>query len=340
MRRSDLPQDCVGPARHDGVGDCTYCQQFLEHDPAYTYLPNRRSQLSRDAARLAVRAHLSIARDQLIGHQVEPAMAELTSAIDVANNALIGARAEDAALRMIIGRVDALTEARTDDAGPGLDEAVELVEKAMSALGNSIRPELKKKLAKLLVKRGVWYGSACFEFRIPIDLARAVLDLRRALQLDPNSTWVRYNLAKGLIYHAGDLANRPAAQRLPLLIEAMLSVEGGIELAGPTSRLREAQEDGLEAIEALLLEDRSMDDLHQIIRSFRTDPAADLTGSAKANALDEAAERARDAGDLAGCAHYLVRAVRADPDTERLRAKLLAVLQELLREAPSQGAGA
>ena len=340
MRRSELPKDCVGPTQHNGVDDCAYCQEFLEHDPAYTYLPNRRSQLARDAARLAVRAHLSVARDQLIGHKAEPAMAELISAIDVANNALIGARAEDAALRMIIGRVDALTEARADDAGPGLDEAIELVEKAMSALGNSIRPELRTKLAKLLVKRGVWYGSACFEVRIPIDLARAVLDLRRALKLEPDSTWVRYNLAKGLIYYAGDLPTRSAAQRLTLLIEAMLSIEGGIELTGTTSRLREAQEDGLEAIEALLLEGRSMDDLHKIIQSFRTDPAADLTGSAKANALDEAAQGARDAGDLAGCAHYLVRAVRADPDNERLRAKLLAVLQELLREPPSEGTGA
>ncbi|HEX4224703.1 MAG TPA: hypothetical protein VHZ97_20195, partial [Pseudonocardiaceae bacterium] len=340
MRRSELPEDCVGPTRHDGVGDCAYCREFLDHDPAYTYLPNRRFQLSRDAARLAVRAYLSIARDQLIDHRVEPAMAELTSAIDVANNALIGARAEDAALRMIIGRVDALTEARADDAGPGLDEAIGLVEKATAALGNSIRPTLTTKMAKLLVKRGVWYGSACFEFRIPIDLARAVLDLRRALTLDPNSTWVRYNLAKGLIYHSGDLPTRSSTDRLMLLIEAMLSVEGGIELAGMTSRLREAQEDGLEAIEALLLEHRSMDDLHRIIQSFRTDAAAELTGPDKADALDEAAEAARTAGDLTGCAHYLVRAVRADPENDRIRAKLLAVLRELLREPPSEGAGA
>lgn len=339
MRRSELPEDCVGPARHGGVGDCEHCREFVEHDPAYTYLPNRRFQMSRDAARLAVRAHLSIARDQLTGHQVEPAMAELTSAVDVANNALIGARAEDAALRMIIGRVDALTEARAEDAGPGLDEAIELVEKAMSALGNSIRPALTTKLAKLLVKRGVWYGSACFEFRIPIDLARAIVDLRRAFELDPDSTWVRYNLAKGLIYHAGDLQSRPSAERFMLLIEAMFSIEGGIELAGATSRLREAQEDALEAIEAVLLEHRSMGDLHRIIQSFLTDPAADLTGSDKARALAEAAEGARAAGDLPGCAHYLVRAVRADPEDEHHRAKLLAVMQDLLREPPSEGAG-
>ncbi len=331
MRRFELPVDCVGPALHGDVDDCGHCQEFLARNPAYTYLPDRQFQLLRDAVGLAVQAHLSIARELLTGHQLVPAMAELTSAIDVAANALMGARAKDAALRMIIGRVDALAESREGDIS-GLDEAVDLVEKAAAVLGDPARQALNTKLADLLVARAIWYGSACFEFGKPTDLARAVGELRRAFQLEPDSTWVRYNLAEGLVFYSGDLPARYVADRLAPLVEALRVINGGLDQTGMSGRLLEVLEKGLDSVEGVLLAHLSVADLHRVIQSFGTDPASDLTGAAKARALAEEAGRARAGGDLPACAHLLVRAVRAYPSDERYRADLLAALTNLLTE--------
>lgn len=334
MRRSELPHDCAGPARHGVVDGCERCREFLENDPAYTYLTDRRFRLLRDAVGLAVRARLSIARELLTGRQLGPAMAELTSAIDVATNALIGARARDAAFRMIVGRVDALAESDEGNIS-GLDEAIELVEKAVPMFGGPIRQALTAKLANLLVDRGVWYGSACYDFGLPTDLARAVSELRRAFMLEPESTWVRYNLAQGLIHYSGEM---PAyADRLALLIEALHGINGGLEQAGMAGRLEKALDKALESVEGVLLANLSVADLHILIQSFAVGLPSGLTGAAKARALAEEAERRRADGDLAGCAHHLVRAVCADPRDERYRIDLLATLEDLLTELREGG---
>lgn len=331
MRRPDLPDDCAGPARHGGVENCANCREFLAQDPAYTYLPNRRFQLLRDAVGLAVQAHLSIARDLLIGRQLDPAMAELTSAVDVATNALIGARAKDAALRIIVGRVDALTESRDGNIS-GLDEAIDLLEKAVSVLGPPVRQALTAKLADLLAERGVWYGSTCAEFGIPIDLARAVGELRRAFELEPGSIWVRYHLANGLIHYAGELPTRYSADRLALLVEALHGINGGLDETGTSGRLLEALDKALESVEGVLLAHLSIADMHRVIQALGEEPTASLTGAAKARALAEEAARRRAGGDLTGCAHHLVRAVRVDPPDERYRTDLLVALEDLLTE--------
>ncbi|WP_103339972.1 CHAT domain-containing protein [Amycolatopsis sp. CA-126428] len=329
LRRRELPEDCAGPARHGGVGDCPHCREFVAHDPAYTYLPRRRSRMLVDAVGLAVRARLSIARDLLAGRQLDPAIAGLAGAIDIADNAQIGVRAREATSRMIIGRADVLAES-TAGSCAGLDEAIELVERALPAFGDPIRTALTRKLAALLVDRGVWHGSACAEFGLPADLARAVGELRRALRLDPDSAWVRYNLVQGLLHYSGRLT--AAADKLAPLFEALSGVHGVIDQAGPTGRLRWVLGQTVDAIGEAVLGRLPAAELHRLIQSFDGDPAADLTGPAQARALAGQADRRRAAGDLSLCVHYLVMAVRADPSDERYRVDLLAALEELLGE--------
>ena len=334
MRRFELPEDCAGPAHHGGVDSCAHCRDFLEHNPAYTYLPDRWLWLLRDAVGLAVRARLSVARDLLTGRRLDPAMAELTSAIDVATNALIGARAREAVLRMIVGRAEALAE-RGGGNISGLDEAIELVEKAVAVFGDPIRQALTTKLADLLVDRGVWYGSACYEFGMPTDLARAVGELRRASVLAPDSMRVRYNLAQALIHHSGEL--RTSADRLALLIEALHGINNGVDQAGMGGRLEKALDKALESAEQMLLAHLPAAELHILIQSIGESTTSDLAGADKARALTDEAERRRADGDLAGCAHCLVRAVRAAPLDERYRIDLLATLEDLLIELREGG---
>ena len=332
LRREELPADCVQPASHD-PHDCPHCQEFVAENPAYAHLPNRRFQLLRDAVALAVRTRLSIARDLLTGGQPDAAMVELTMAIDLAANGLIGARTKDAAIGMILGRVDALTESRTDDSDvTGFDDAIGLVEKAIAVLGDTASADLTKKLANLLVDRGEWYGSACLRADIPADLARAARELRRALELQPDSTWVRYNLAKGLIYYSSDLPTRNPADVLVVLIEALDAVCGGLDRSGSSRRLLEALHSALEAVEEVLLSRQSNDDLLRAIQSIGMDSAAELTGAERARELAEQAKRACAEGDPIGCAALLIRAVRAAPSESSHRIDLFAALDAVLTE--------
>jgi tetratricopeptide (TPR) repeat protein len=332
--RAELPDDCAGPDRHGGVGACPHCREFLRQNPAYTYLADRRVRLLGDAVGLAVRARLSIARELLTGHQLDAAMAELTGAIDIAANALIGARAQGAGLRIIVGRVDALAESNERNIA-GVDEAIELVERAIPVFFDADRHTLVKKLADLLVNRGVWYGSACSEFGLPTDLARAVGELRRAFELDPDSTWVRYNLAQGLIRYSERMPT--FADRIALLIEALCGISDGLDRAGPSVRLNRALRLELDRLGEVLVAELSIADMHELIQSFGVGPAADLTGADLAQALAEEARRLRADGDLIRAAHLLVRAVRADPADWRYRADLLATLEDLLTERRDGG---
>ncbi|GAA4232489.1 hypothetical protein GCM10022254_32480 [Actinomadura meridiana] len=330
-RRRELPDDCGGPARHGDVDGCAHCREFVENDPAYMYLPNRRVRLLGDAAELAVRARLSIARDLLAGHRPDPALAELAEAIKVAANALMGVRAQDAVIRVLVGRVDALAETG-EQGSAGLDEAIELVERAGAALGAPINWRLRPKLADLLVARAIWHGATCQQFGLPVDLARAVRDLRRALELGPDSPWTRSHLAWALIRDSGERPVRNSADRLGPLIEALHVIFAGFDLAGISDHLVEVLNVTLDETDDILLARLPSIDLHRRIQELPADPAADLTGTAKARAHAREAERLRRPGDLAGRAYHLVEAVRAEPRDERYRTGLLAALAELRDE--------
>lgn len=338
-RRVELPADCAGPTApgHGRIDDCARCQRFLAHDPAYTYLPNRSFRLLQDAVGLAVRARLSIARDLLAVRQLDRAMAELTAAIAVSANALMGPRTRQAVQRMIVGRVDALSELTMRDT-VRLDEAITLIELALPVVGTPGRRPLTEKLADLLVDRGIWYGSMCIEHGLEPDITRGVAELRRAFELDPNSSWVRYNLAQSLISHSDALPARRAAPRLAVLCEGSQIVHFGLERDPASNRLLDAVRHLLDAVEPILLSERSVAELGQLIEEYGNDSVMSMDGAERAVALAAAAERRRSAGDPTGCAHLLVRAVRADPTNSRIRLALIAAVEaEIARLRAEEG---
>jgi tetratricopeptide (TPR) repeat protein len=335
-RQLDLPADCAGPTAdgHGELADCPRCQDFLARNPAYVYLPRRRARLSQDAVGLAVRAHLSIARGLLAASgQVDRAMTELAAAITVSAKATMTVRTRQAVLRMILGRVEALTETSRQQIHR-LDEAVVLVEKALPVVGAPGRDTLTLTLADLLIDRGVWTGSSCRDFGIKADLARAVADLRRALELNPESARARDNLARAQISFQDELPRADAVGRLAALLDALALVHSGLERAAESNRLRESLGDVLGAVESLLLANLSVDELGKLAMAAGDLP---LDAGERARVLAEQAERHRADGDLTGCARDMVRATRADPANPAMRTGLLAALEALLRKLREAG---
>lgn len=330
LRRFELPADCAGPGGHDL--DCAHCEEFRRLNPAYIYLPQRRVQLFRDAAAIAVCAHLSIARELLTARRVDAAMVELTSAIDMANTSLIAADARAGALQIVVRHVDALAEST------GIDAAVQLVDKAISAFGDPSRPALTRKRASLVVDRHLSDGSAHRESGPHTELTRAVDELRRAIGLDPDPTEERCDLAERLVRFSDDLPRAP--DRLAVLIEALHCVVDELDQVGPGGRLTTALDVVLDSVEAVLLAQLPVADGHAVIRSLSLSPAAGLSGAAKARALAEEAERRRAEGNPILHAHCLVRAVRADLADERHRVDLRTALENLLlRQRQGEQAG-
>jgi hypothetical protein len=341
QRRAELPADCAGPAApgHPEPADCPQCQEFLARDPAYTYLPNRWFRLLQDAVGIAVRARLSIARDLLTSRQPDRAMTELGGAIAVSANALMGVRTRQAVLRMILGRVDALTERDLWDINR-MDEAIALVEMSVPVVGAPGRQTLIQKWADLLVNRGVWYGSACQDYGLRPDVTRALAELRKAFELNPDSAWVQYNLAQGLIYRAEELPERHVAGRLTVLVEALGIVHSGLNATGSSNRLRDALDNVLKAVQIPLMAELSVAELNKLIETYAHDAKAGVDARERARELVKEAERRRAAGDLTGCARLLVRATRADPQNDGIRMALLAAIEaELarLREEKRRG---
>ncbi|GAA4744742.1 CHAT domain-containing protein [Actinomycetospora chibensis] len=321
-RLVELPPDCAGPASsaHESDGGCPACGAFLDRNPAYTYLPGRWARLQHDAVDLAVRAHLFIARGLLTERRRFPeAMTRLAGAIRLSANAAITVRTRTAALGMVLGRVSALEQGRL--AIDRLDEAVALVELAQPVVGAPGREQLTAKLASLLVSRGVWYGSSCRNVGIEPDMGRAIVDLRRALELRPGSARARDNLARALMY---DPTPRRPAERLPHLVEALAIVNEGLRQAEASTLLRECLLNVLDEIESLVLAELSVAELATLVSADNTtddDPDPDPDP-------DPAAARARGVHDLVKA----VRGVRAEPLDATRRAALLRRLRTRVRE--------
>ncbi|HEX6352950.1 CHAT domain-containing protein [Actinophytocola sp.] len=335
-RRVDLPADCVGPdtAGHGEPDSCEHCRTFFEHNPAYTYLPQRRARLAQDAVELAVRAHLSIARGLLAAStQMDRATAELAAAIAVSANATMTVRTRKAVMRMVLGRVDALAETGRQQIHR-LDEAIVLVEKALPVVGPAGRETLNLKLMDLLTDRAVWFGSGCRSFGVAPDFARAISDLHRALELYPESARARGNLARALHGVHDERPEDDMAGRLDLLRQALANVHIGLEHAPTNSRLRDTLRDVLSDVGTLLLADLTMPELGKLAESYRDLPPDAPEGS---GALVEQALRRRAEGDLTGCARDLVRAVRADPADSPTRKLLLDTLEVLTAELGPEG---
>ncbi|MFD5749671.1 CHAT domain-containing protein [Streptomyces sp. NPDC127033] len=329
QRMPELPADCGGPGAdgHPGIGECPPCQDFLRRNPAHTYLPRRRNHLQQDAVGLAVRAHLFIARGLLANRgELGRAMAELTEAIGIAANAAMTVRVKEAVLRLILGRVDALTDMSVLQIDP-LNESIALVEAALPVVGTVGTHTLTARWAALLVDRGIWYSSRCRDVGVQPDLPLGLADLRRALELNPASARPRLNLAQALIFEMDALpGGNTTGGRLTILREALVILHHGLIRAEADSRLLECQLGALEELEPLLLAGVGIDQLNDMITEYGTNTPAESDPSAHADDLLRQAEEKRLLGDRPGFLHRLVRACRTDPTSVRVRQALLDAL--------------
>lgn len=334
----ELPPDCSGAT---GEGDehlcaCAHCQDFLRNNPAYTYLPHRRARLLQDGVDLAVRAHLAIARAALTGSDggLHRAVEQWALAIHISGNAAMPVRTKQAILRMVLGRAEALADEDGAEQGACLDEAVALVESAVPLLGGLGREPLMAKLAVLLTSRGVWHGYGCRDIGFPRDMDLAGADLRRAMELNPESARARDYLARTLVFRPAD---RPGTDtyhgKLRLLGEAIAILDDGLNRA-LAPRLLDTLRDALGELQSLLFSGLSFGDLGKLIEEFGAD-----SGDSKARAVElvTAAEQKLQHGNVAGALRDLVRAARLDPADERLRRALLNAIRQELDGSPGNG---
>ncbi|MGH4023067.1 MAG: CHAT domain-containing protein [Pseudonocardiaceae bacterium] len=320
----ELAPDCAGQ-RSEHVTTCAHCQDFLRNNPAYTYLPHRRARLLQDGVDLAVRAHLAIARAALTGGDggLERAVEQWAMAIRISANAAMPIRTKRAILRMVLGRAEALAEEAGAAEGACLDEAIGLVESAVSLLGGLGREALLAKLAVLLTSRGVWHGYGCRDFGFQRDMDLAGADLRRAVELNPGSARARDYLARTLVFRPeGDTSD----DKLRLLGEAVAILDDGLNRAF-APRLLDTLRDALEELQALLFSDLSIGDLSRLIEEFGAD-VGDSTARA-VELLESAEQKLRD-GDVTGALRDLVRATRLDPTDAQLRRVLLDTINQEL----------
>lgn len=224
----------------------------------------------------------------------------------VATDEAMPVRTRQAALRMVLGRVDALTglNARQKQ----FDEAVALLEATIPLLDSAGRPTLALKLADVLVDRGVWHGSTCQDVGLEPDVNRALADLRRALELNPASARARDNLVRALMW---GVADRPGGCTidvvLAVLADACQVLHEGLTHAPRNNRLLEMMAVALEELE-LLFADLSVAQLAELTR-----PSDDEAADGRHRKL-----------------HRLMQAVRQTPMDAAARADLLAALREEL----------
>ncbi|HEX9335459.1 MAG TPA: hypothetical protein VF892_06225, partial [Pseudonocardiaceae bacterium] len=178
--------------------------------------------------------------------------------------------------------------------------------------------------------RGIWYGYGRMDYGIPIDLALAEQDLRHALELNPESTRARDNLARALVF---GLPQRPGADtdqaKLGVLAEALGVLNVGLDRAPDQIRFRETLDDLLNELDSLLYKNVSMSELVDLIdRMGRS--GSELSAPDRAAALAAEAELRSANGDWAAAAQHLVRATRSDPPNGPIRRALLACVEQLI----------
>jgi hypothetical protein len=330
---AEPPADCAGPgddpAAH--LADCQRCQDFRQRNPAYLFLPHRHGRLLQDTVDLAVLTRLAMARRALTGGDgVDAAMAEWTEAIRVSEHAAMTVRTKQAIQRMVLGRAAALADEGGARQGACLDEAIALIRGALPLFGSQAKVSLHARLAVLLTDRGIWYGYGRMDYGIPIDLALAEQDLRHALELNPESTRARDNLARALVF---GLPQRPGADtdqaKLGVLAEALGVLNVGLDRAPDQIRFRETLDDLLNELDSLLYKNVSMSELVDLIdRMGRS--GSELSAPDRAAALAAEAELRSANGDWAAAAQHLVRATRSDPPNGPIRRALLACVEQLI----------
>ncbi|MFK4065635.1 CHAT domain-containing protein [Streptomyces sp. NPDC029674] len=345
-----LPDDCAGPAsRTAHTEECGHCQDFLRRNPAYVRLPQRHARLLQDGVELTVHVRLALARAALTRGDggLDEALAHWGELVKVSRNAGMQARSKKAVIPAVLGRVEALTDEDGVQLGDCLDEAVTLVESALSVL-HPLDPELlgqlHTKLSALLSMRGVWRGYTRTKHGMPSDMHGAESDLRRALALNPESSHARDNLARAFVFTLDERTDDVPA-RLKLLHEALSLLDVGLGQA-LTHRYRETLGEALDEMEKLLTRHLGVAGMGALIRSDGQEaPPDDDDLASWAAELTDRAERALHGGDILWALHHLIRATRAEPTDSRIRRALLDAVHRWLAEltpgtkAPENEAG-
>jgi tetratricopeptide (TPR) repeat protein len=327
-RLSRLPADCTGfpeTDQKDHLRTCQHCQEFRRHNPGYLCLAHRYAYLLQDAVELATRAHLSLAQMVLTGGKIDldRVLAHWAAAVAAARNAGAQVRTKRAIMRVILGRCEALSRESGRRRGERLTEAIDLIERARGLIGAADGGQLVATESELLTARGVWYGYGCHEYEDP-DYEKGGRDLRRALELNPESLDTRDNLARALIFNAANLGHAGKRQRsFELASEAVAVLHEGLRRTRGHRQLLNMLLQTLDHLEELTLHDVSFDDLDRRLREPRGADAAPLSSRSAA----AAAVRKLEAGDVSAAVTELIRVVRSSPDDDAIRQMLLDALR-------------
>ncbi|WP_447040678.1 CHAT domain-containing protein [Streptomyces sp. DSM 118878] len=323
-----LPEDCAGPASSAGhAEECGHCLAFLRDNPAYARLPRRHARLLQDGVELAVHVRLALGRAALTRGDggLGTALEQWAELVKVSRRAGMQARSKKAVIRTVLGRVEALSAEEGPPLGPALDEAVTLVESAVTVLhplDRELLGQLHAKLSALLSLRGVWRGYTRTKHGMRCDVYGAEADLRRALALNPESNHARDNLARALVFTL-DERTYEVPERLELLHEALGLLDVGLGQA-LTHRYRETLGEALDEMEKLLTRHLGVGGMGDLIRSDGQEtPPDDEDLPAWAAELTDKAELALNRGDTLWALHHLFRATRAEPTNSRIRRALL-----------------
>jgi tetratricopeptide (TPR) repeat protein len=171
--------------------------EFDKRNPSYSHLHDKVQTFRRDAADLAIQAHIAIAH-----HHITAAPPDWSASKAAWQEVLRQGRAaglEKKAVKAIsdqaIGRVHGLQNASGHDEGVLLDEAVALLDAAYVILLSADASPIIPFLADTLHERGSWRSDQD-------DDAGAVEDLRRAFQLTPGDVAIRDRFCTALIHYA------------------------------------------------------------------------------------------------------------------------------------------
>lgn len=320
-RLAELPEDGVGPAGGP--------QDFEVSNPSYLCLPHRSARLLQDAVELAVRAYLGLAQAALTAGEgdLSEAFRRWQEAIEVSRNSGSQVRTKRAIVRVVLGRAKALAQERGPRRGERLTAAIELVDQARQLIGGADEGQLTALAAKLLTDRGVWFGSGCAEWEDP-DYERAAQDLRRALQLTPDSLHARDNLSRALIFQAANLQGEPGS-RGPLkhLAEAVAVLHEGLCRTAGHRQLVSMLQQGLDELEECILYELNEEDIARRIAEADGSQPAGESNSEEAQQLAATAARRRAQGDITGELMALITALRRNAGDDVIRRSLLEAVQ-------------
>ncbi|WP_405868198.1 CHAT domain-containing protein [Streptomyces sp. NBC_00005] len=330
-----LPEDCAGPGAEPEthLQDCGHCQGFVRRDPAYLRLPRRHARFVQDGAALAVHARLSLAQGALTSGSggLDRALAHWSQAVRASKRAGMEARTNWAVVQMVLGRIEALIDALAEQRDAALDEAVALAEQVkpvLQPLARDLAGQVDAQLSLVLSMRGVWRASSRARYGLPLDLPAAEADLRRALELNPESGHARGNLVRALVYTLDERTADPVEQ-LGLLEEAIGLLHTGLrqELA---HNYRETLHESLNALERLVAARIGIDGLAELMRAISHEEPGNETdlGALAGNLAERARQALQQDGDPLRAVHLLIRAARTDPSSERIRGVLLDAVHQ------------